>query len=98
MLGEPVERTRRRVDDNELPRVIRGEEELIPRHAVLGLRDRLTREDSVASPLEQTTDETKVQHQLTTGRYIGDGQWEFSGRTVTEAIDSASSELGIGRE
>ncbi len=98
ILGEPVERTRRRVCDNELPLVIRGDEELIPRYAVLGLRDRLRRQDLAASSHEQTTADVEVQHQLSTGRYIGDGQWEFSGRTVNEAIESAGSELGIGRE
>jgi hypothetical protein len=54
ILGEPVERTRRRVSEKELPLVVRGEEQLIPRHSVLGLRGRLERENSVdCSPVEK---------------------------------------------
>lgn len=90
-LGEPVERTRRRVEEGELPVVIRKGERLVPSAAVLELRERLARGGRPSSSKKEAAVKRRQQPTL-------DGPREFSAQTVSEAVDLACSELGVGRD
>ena len=96
-LGEPVERTRQRVEDGELPVVTRKGERLVPSAEVLELRERLSRGSQLTAPKREAATEAHRRGPNVDGS-AGHEPREFSAQTVSEAVDLACSELGVSRD
>jgi hypothetical protein len=99
MLGKPLERTRARVANGELPVVIRDGERLIPTTGVVRLHEQLLGQNpSSLSPESNEEAPGARQHQSLTSSWPNNEPREFSARTVAKAIDVACAELGVSRE
>jgi hypothetical protein len=99
MLGKPLERTRARVANGELPVVIRDGERLIPTTAVVRLHEQLLGQNpSSLSPESNEEAPGARQHQSPTSSWPNNEPRGFSARTVAEAIDVACAELGVSKE
>ena len=99
MLGKPLERTRARVANGQLPVVIRDGERLIPTTAVVRLHEQLLGQNpSSLSPESNKEAPGARQHQSPTSSWPNNELRGFSARTVAEAMDVACAELGVSKE
>ena len=99
MLGKPLERTRARVANGELPAGIRVGERLIPTTAVVRLHEHLLEQNlSFLSPESSEKALGARHHQSPTSSWPNNELRGFSARTVAEAMDVACAELGVSKE
>jgi hypothetical protein len=100
MLGRPLERTRARVANEELPVGIRDGERLIPTTAVVRLHEQLLEQNlSSLSPESNEEAPGARQHQSPTRSWPNNEPRGVLGAgTVAEAIDVACAELGVSKE
>lgn len=96
MLGEPLKRTRERVDKGELPLVVRNGERLVPTRSVLELRERLLRKSQTSSSRKPyVASPNTTRREPAADDEASSGPKEFSAPTVAEAVGKACSELGV---